>query len=433
MGVRGREFRVVGYVSSAFGLGIAAANTVSVLQGAGLPVSVVDVDPGGGRQGRDSAFAELERELPARRAVNVFHMNPPEILEFQNQWTDAISLRSGVNVCVPFWELPQLPESWVPILDGMDVVLAPTRFIAEACEAALSRPVVHYPQAVIVPADVAADRERWGIPPGTTAYLISYDAESDTARKNPLAALAAFEQAFADTNDVFLLVKLNRSELSEVQRQQVESVRERVSALRNARIIEGNLPYRDVLSLYASCDVLVSLHRAEGLGLHLMEAMSLGRVVVATGWSGNTDFMTAENSFAVPYELVPIESTNAAYGPEVGRAGQRWAEADVDAAACILQLTHDRPELRAQVGRQAALDMATRRANVALAEPLRGLAGASHGPRASARERALLRELLEAKRRSQPGAAGALSYRWARLKRRAVLELRARGMYRSGG
>ncbi|MEI7814786.1 MAG: glycosyltransferase, partial [Coriobacteriia bacterium] len=342
-------------------------------------------------------------------------------------------LRGGVNVCVPFWELPHLPESWVPVLNGMDAVLAPTRFIAETCERSLTRPVVHYPQAVSVPGDVVADRARWGIDPGATAYLIAYDAESDTARKNPLAALSAFEQAFADADDVLLLVKLNQSELSQTQRDEVDTLRNRLAGLSNVRFIEGNLPYRDVLSLYASCDVLVSLHRAEGLGLHLMEAMALGRVVVATGWSGNMDFMTAENSCPVPYQLVPVVSTNAAYAPEADRAEQLWAEADTTEAARVLRLTYEQPELRERIGKQAATDMAERCVSVARAEQLREMAAWPRARCASDRERAALRDLLEAARRSQPDAPGALAYRWARAKRRAVLELRARGLYPDKG
>ena len=432
MGARGREFRVVGYVSSAFGLGIAAANTVGLLHEAGLPVSVVDVDPGGGRQGRDRTFSALERQLPVRDAVNVFQLCPPELLEFQAQWVDAVSLRTGVNAFVLFWDLPHLPESWVPVLDGMDVVLAPTRHIASACEAALSRPVVHYPQAVNMPDGIVADRARWEIPPDVTAYLVSYDAESDTARKNPLAALAAFEQAFTGSDDVFLVVKVNLSSISQSQRDEVDALRRRLSPLANVRFIEGNLPYRDVLSLYASCDVLISLHRAEGLGLHLMEAMSLGLVVVATAWSGNMDYMTAENSFPVPYQLVPVESTNAAYAPEVGREGQVWAEADIDEAARVLRLTHEQPQLRERIGRRAEQDMTALRESPARLAPLRELASTPTPPHASTAERAVLRDLLESKRRSSPEAPGPLAYRWARAKRRVVLELRARGLYPGG-
>ena len=319
----------------------------------------------------------------------------------------------------------------MPVLDGMDVVLAPTHFIADACRAALSRPVLHYPQAVSLPDDVLPDRERWGIPPESTVYLVSYDVESDTARKNPTAALDAFERAFTDADDALLLVKVNQSALSPAQRDEVDALRRRLSPLHNVRLIEGNLPYRDVLSLYASCDVLVSLHRAEGLGLHLMEAMALGRAVVATNWSGNTDFMTAENSFPVPFELVAVRSDNAAYAPECGRAEQYWAEAAAADAARILRLTYDAPEVRHRVAEQAARDMAARTASVARAEPLREVAKWPGSKRATRAERAALGALLEADRRSKPGASGPLAYRWARTKRRIVLELRARGLYRA--
>lgn len=125
--------------------------------------------------------------------------------------------------------------------------------------------------------------------------------------------------------------------------------------------MEQSLPYADVMRLYASCDVLVALHRSEGLGLHLMEAMSLGRAVVATGWSGNADFMTGANSVPVPFALVPVDALHPHYRLERSRPGQVWAEPDVDAAARSLRRLFDEPALREELGRQAARDMEGRR------------------------------------------------------------------------
>jgi glycosyltransferase involved in cell wall biosynthesis len=142
---------------------------------------------------------------------------------------------------------------------------------------------------------------------------------------------------------------------------QAANLRRMISGDPRIRIIETWLPYVDLLRLYASCDVLVSLHRSEGLGLHLMEAMSLGKVVVATGWSGNMDFMAADNSVLIPHELVPTASQHPSYVPEVGRDGQVWAEPDVAAAAEALRVLHGDANRRRALGAAAIRAMEERR------------------------------------------------------------------------
>ncbi|MBU6195891.1 MAG: glycosyltransferase, partial [Burkholderiales bacterium] len=116
--------------------------------------------------------------------------------------------------------------------------------------------------------------------------------------------------------------------------------------------IDHFLSRQETWDLQACCDVLLSLHRAEGFGLAPAEMMHLGKAVVATGWSANMDFMTAENSMPVRYELKPLERDLGAYGP-----GPLWAEADVDHAAwCLQQLARD-PAARQALGARAAADI----------------------------------------------------------------------------
>lgn len=350
-----------GYLTANLGQGVVARNTAQMLLANGVPTRLLDVNPGGGMQGKDSTFAEkiaADARTPAL-GVNLFHFNPDQIPNILSPFDDRVSLEGRLNACVPFWELPHLPDSWIEPLSGMQIVLAPTRYIESAVREALpGAQVALYPQAVHVPDDIVADRARFGIPTGGCAFVMSFDLRSDIERKNPWAVVSAFEKAFAPDEDAVLIIKVNNAETIPGLARHVERLRTLADDPR-VRVIDEPLSYREVLALYASCDVLVSLHRAEGLGLSLLEAMSLGKPVVATAWSGNTDFMTGKNSCPVGYELVEVNaSTQPAYASK--RAGvQQWADPDVDAAAAWMRRLADHPVLRRTIGEQARSDAET--------------------------------------------------------------------------
>jgi len=118
--------------------------------------------------------------------------------------------------------------------------------------------------------------------------------------------------------------------------------------------MEDSLTYQEVLSLYGACDVFVSLHRSEGFGLALIEAMALGKPVIATAWSGNMTFMNALNSCLVSYRLVPVKATQGVYSRRLLGAGALWAEPNLaDAAVWMARLVNE-PSLRSTIGARAA-------------------------------------------------------------------------------
>jgi glycosyltransferase involved in cell wall biosynthesis len=129
------------------------------------------------------------------------------------------------------------------------------------------------------------------------------------------------------------------------------------------RVLDQAMDYSDVMSLYASADVFVSLHRAEGLGLSLMECMALGKPVIATAWSGNMDFMTEENSCLVPFTLVPLDAGTQYHSISQG-VPQSWAEPDIEAAATWMARLAASPELRQNIGNRARTDMEVLREEV---------------------------------------------------------------------
>ena len=392
---------VIGHITGTMGLGVAARNTLTVLEANRQAFTAVDIDSGR-RAGADGTFVHLLSHPPsARHPVNLFHLNVQELinlLDTRPRWLDVVR---HVNAIVPFWELPRLPfiPDWAGLLGSMDLVLAPSRFILESIErSAPTAHVVHYPQTVFLPAEIAASRDAFGLPHDAVLFFMNIDVTSDLARKNPAAAIAAFRAAFVPLERgpeerVFLVVKLGHTK-SGYPWADTSQLMAELAAMPNAVVIDRQLTYAETLSLNAACDVYVSLHRSEGLGLNLLEAMTLGRPVIATGWSGNMDFMTPEDSCLVGHQLVPVRATHFAYQPEAIGPGQVWAEPSIPEAAQWMRRLADDESLRRRIGASARAAMDARRSQVlegrVLADLAQAEADVSTTPSPKARRRRLL-------------------------------------------
>ncbi len=400
---------LAGHLTASQGLGVAARNTAHVLDERGTPWVGFDVPPPAASDERVELLAGRLR--PARQRaphpLNLLHLNPPEVLELLWAAPPWLDLDSRVTACVPFWEFPQLPVAWREGLACMDAVLAPSRFVEATVERALpGLPVFHLPQGVWLPEGVHADRARFGIPAGACVFVTAFDTRSDFARKNPLGALEAFHRAFAGAGDgVRLLLRIQNARGAKAAAGSAEAeLRARAAGDARVVLVNGALSHADLLSLVASCDVYVSLHRAEGLGLGPLEAMALGRPAVATAWSGNLDYMTPENSLLVPAREVPVTGASiGAYRERRMGAGQTWGEPDLDAAARALRTLAADPALRATLGARAA-EAALRQAEAARA--------------GAAFER--LRELAERRAQGEPPAAARVAAR-ARVRRQRLV------------
>lgn len=356
---------IIGYVTGNLGLGVATRNTIRMLKGLGVPIALTDVDPGSNRIGSDATYASLLDETgePAPHPITIFHMNPPALAE--QAWLHRAWVNSDrITACVPFWELPILPRSWVPVLDAMDMILVPTRFIEEAVRKALPDAYcVHYRQTAFVPSEIPADRHRWRIPRDAVAFVTSFDILSDFQRKNPEAVIRAFYEAFPERANVRLVIKINSTADSRITyADRLNELLALAATDERILVVDEVLSYEDVLSLYASCDVLVSLHRSEGLGLSLLEAMSLGKAVITTAWSGNMDFTTQDNACLVGYELIPVDSSHPSYSADVVGEGCVWAEPSVADAARSMRALADDSGLRERLGARARSDVQASRA-----------------------------------------------------------------------
>lgn len=309
--------------------------------------------PGGGR-------AEIPPGVPL-----VLHVNGPVLPAALLRLPRGL-LRGRLVIGVWAWELPVVSPDWRLGVPFVHEIWVPSRFTRDAIEPLLPGRVrvVPYPRAVDPPRPSALGRDAFGLPRDAVVTLVSFSLASSFARKNPLAAIAAHRAAFGERPDRILLLKLaNAGHFPDDLRR----LREAASAP-NVRLETRTLPAADNQALIACSDIVLSLHRSEGFGLVPAEAMLLGRPVVATGWSGNMDFMDEENSCLVPFRLVPARDPRGVFEAP----GANWAEADVGAAAEWLRRLADDPALRARIGARAR---ETARARLGVAPLAAALAG----------------------------------------------------------
>ncbi len=322
---------IIGYIGRDTGVGESARLCKKSCDAIGLANHLVDVDGGEGTQ-------------QAVYGASIFHVNADQTLIVHKQLRSVFDA-SAYNIGCWHWELPELPDAWIASAAPLDEIWAPTAFIQDAISRKVRIPVVHMPHGVDVSDIEACTAEELGVPAGRFTFLCMFDLASVSARKNPLGTIEAFQRAFSNQAQVALLIKVSQAA---DHPKEYAAIEERIRGLSNVYLTDRMLSRARVNGLIAACDAVVSLHRSEGFGLILAEAMFLGKPAVATGWSGNMDFMNGRNSCPVDYELVTLDR---AYGPYA--AGQQWAEPDVDHAAQFMRRLFDDAAYRTQIGERA--------------------------------------------------------------------------------
>ncbi len=222
------------------------------------------------------------------------------------------------------WELDTVPENWKRLAASLTEIWAPTPFVSQALRDAMPVPVVDMLPGVSVREIEAVSRELLGIADSEFVFLFMFDMQSDFQRKNPLAVVRAFQRAFGGSDKARLVIKISRGASDPANLFQLR----RVIGEGKVLLMDEVVSRARVFGYIEMADCVVSLHRSEGFGLLMAEAMLLGKPVIATNYSGNTAFMNRENSLLVDYELVPVAGTGPIYEP-----GKHWAEPSVDHAA----------------------------------------------------------------------------------------------------
>ena len=334
-----RGVNVVGYFDATSGLGERARELAATLRAGGVPVSEWPVPGQGQRPATTPAPVVYDATIAMVTAVQLADVSQrvPEPFE-----------RPVLTVGYFFWELSEVPDEQQWGIGLVDEIWAPTRFVADAYRAATEKPVRHVPLP-LPGASVPAARppgELHGASGSRLDVLVAFDFLSVMERKHPLGAIEAFRRAFPSGEPVHLTIKtINGDQRPE----QLDRVRMAIRGDERIELRDERCSREELADLTASSDVLLSLHRSEGLGLHLAEAMALGAMVVASRYGGSLDLMDDECAALVDVDLIEVRDGEGAYA-----APARWADPDLDQAARLLRRAADEPEWRSELARRAA-------------------------------------------------------------------------------
>ena len=344
-------WNVIGYLSSEHGVGEVGRRTRLAIEAAGIATHPVAVPAAGYRQ------LHPNRSLPATDLLyrdSVLCVNADQVERTIRVIEGPVGPypgRSGRQIGFWFWEVDEFPGHWSASYDRFEEVWCPSEFTAGAVAAVAPVRVRVVPLPVWAPSRATPfSRQQLGLPAGFF-FLFVYDFHSIAERKNPIGLIEAYRRAFTDKDGTTLVLK---SINGAVHPNELERVRYAARERDDILVCDGYLHPHRLQGLLELCDCFVSLHRSEGFGLNLAAAMSVGRPVVATGYSGNLTFMDEHSAFLVPYELVPVGPGKDPYPPSA-----YWAAPDLDAAGALMRKVFEDPAAAAviaQRGRSALLE-----------------------------------------------------------------------------
>ena len=338
---------VICYAHGQFGLAEAARLYSAALRHEGYAIAVHDAGIEIPHE-KETVVDNPHTTDPFPYAESLVFINPDHLADVLE--TLQLPMQKGRrNIGVWFWELERFPRAWLPALELVDEIIVATQFVEKALREVTSKPVTVIPQPLVDYPRSDLTRLDFGLDDAFT-YLATFDFNSSMARKNPLGVVEAFIKAFPESGtNVRLLIKSSNGHRYPAE---LEVLLE--AAARDSRITVRDqiLARTDLTALFACVDAYISLHRAEGYGLGLAEAMWLGKPVVATAYSGNMDFMTHENSFLVDYERVPVRQ-----GEYIHWEGQFWAEPDIEDAARQIRRLYGDPDQRRFISEAARISI----------------------------------------------------------------------------
>ena len=336
---------ISGYFKGEFGVAQLGRLLATASKASGLQVSMINNSETFSRQLESFETGELKTLYP----VTIGVVNADQFWLWKSSLPPRLKSHSTF-VGVWAWEVEAFPKSSHEACELVDEIWAISNFVKDAISPHTEKPIYVVPTPIIAPTvSEKLDREAIGLQEGEAFNLFMFDYFSVFHRKNPLGLVAAHIMAFPDQQGPKLVIK---SINSESYRNQQGQLRDAISGRSDIILLDSYLSREQLHSLLNECQTYISLHRSEGYGLTIAEAMSLGKPVIATAYSGNIDFMKPDNSILVPFTLIPVGNQAFPYPEDT-----RWAQPDIEFAAnAMLELSAD-GGLRTRLGNKARIDV----------------------------------------------------------------------------
>lgn len=336
---------VAGFAQSVYGVGESSRSIWRAVQATGLPCVLLNVRSDVHRN-TDESVDEFSRTNPYRVNLMTFSF------DYSRRFFRDIGPRffaGRYNIGLWYWEQEAFPLRWHSAFDYYDEIWVPSDFTRAAIASVSPIPVrkITYP-LYLDGNEAELDRTHIRLPENVFVFLFTFDFFSTVQRKNPAAVIAAFRRAFRRDDSVVLVLKSINAEHHRTDRDLLGEESEDA----NIVFIDQHISAHEMNALMALADCYVSLHRSEGLGLGMAQAMYLGKPVIATNYSGNLEFMNSGNSLLVDYEMTVLNEDSGPY-----ERGTSWAEPNIEHAANLMRWVYEhRAESRA-FGKRAAADV----------------------------------------------------------------------------
>ena len=344
-----RDFGVnlVGYAYGQLGIGEDVRMAGRALLAVQTPITLLDFPPGKDILQNDRSMAKYVSES-GKFAFNIFCLTAEETGRYYAE-RGREQLVGRYNIGYWPWELGHWPKDWEMMLDLVDEVWVSSQHSFDSIRSVCNKPLYLMPMAVELGrvknfGSLVKTRLHFKLPLTAKLFCFAFDLNSYVDRKNPKACLDAFLKAFPKTefksNEVGLVIKVNKPRMLNETWLELKKI---ARSDRRIHIIEQTLDRAELLALYQSCNCYVSLHRAEGFGMGMAEALQLGLHVICSGYSGNVDFCHAPQADLVKYRLVRVKKGQYPYA-----RGQVWAEPNIKHAAQLMRKFYENVDARAQ-------------------------------------------------------------------------------------
>jgi len=330
---------IVGYLCAETGLGESVRTLVKSIRTTKIKHSLINYKLYW-LEDNDKRF-EKEFVKTNEYNVNIIVINPDN-LDTVISYLGEKFFSNRYNIGYWAWELPEIPTEWKKYENCFDEFWVPSEFVKRAIIKKINRHVEVVPHSIEIKSFEKRERNHFGLDNENFLFSFIFDYNSLPERKNPAAIVRSFKKAFNGNKNVSLVIKCSNSKNYSAHHKLL--LRE-VGEDERIKIMNKRFTRDEIYSLLDISDAYVSLHRSEGFGLTMAEAMSLEKPVICTNYSGNIDFAKENNSFLVGYKKTLLEENIGPY-----KKGDEWAEPDIDEAAEFMRKIYENKELMNEIG-----------------------------------------------------------------------------------